>query len=117
MAEERSESREVTWRQLLPWTELFRGFHVALDLNKLLLAAAGIFVTWFGWWLLAVIFQALVTSGAEGKRPPDWTSGKYKPEEWSKFRDEQYLWFRVAENTFDNFVYSVKKPAPPAKKS
>lgn len=31
--------------------------------------------------------------------------------EWSKFRDEQYLWFRVAENTFDNFVYSVKKPA------
>jgi TRAP-type mannitol/chloroaromatic compound transport system substrate-binding protein len=30
---------------------------------------------------------------------------------WSKFRDDQYLWFRVAENTFDNFVYSVKKPA------
>jgi TRAP-type mannitol/chloroaromatic compound transport system substrate-binding protein len=25
---------------------------------------------------------------------------------WSKFRDEEYLWFRVAENTFDNFVYS-----------
>jgi TRAP-type mannitol/chloroaromatic compound transport system substrate-binding protein len=33
----------------------------------------------------------------------------YEP--WSKFRDDQYLWFRVAENTFDNFVYSVKKPA------
>ena len=29
---------------------------------------------------------------------------------WSRFRDDQYLWFRVAENTFDNFVYSVKKP-------
>ena len=28
---------------------------------------------------------------------------------WSQFRDNQYLWFRVAENTFDNFVYSVKK--------
>ncbi|TAK84752.1 MAG: twin-arginine translocation signal domain-containing protein [Betaproteobacteria bacterium] len=25
---------------------------------------------------------------------------------WRKFRDEEYLWFRVAENTFDNFVYS-----------
>src|SRR5438046_2681359 len=34
MAEERSESREVTWRQLLPWTELFRAFQVSLDLNK-----------------------------------------------------------------------------------
>ncbi len=25
---------------------------------------------------------------------------------WKKFRDDQYLWFRVAENTFDNFVYA-----------
>jgi TRAP-type mannitol/chloroaromatic compound transport system substrate-binding protein len=24
---------------------------------------------------------------------------------WRKFRDEQYLWFRVAENSFDNFVF------------
>ena len=30
---------------------------------------------------------------------------------WSKFRDEQYFWFRLAENTFDNFVFSAKKPA------
>jgi TRAP-type mannitol/chloroaromatic compound transport system substrate-binding protein len=28
----------------------------------------------------------------------------YEP--WKKFRDEQYLWSRVAENTFDNFVFS-----------
>jgi TRAP-type mannitol/chloroaromatic compound transport system substrate-binding protein len=28
---------------------------------------------------------------------------------WKKFRDEQYLWFRVAENTFDNFVFTNKK--------
>jgi len=27
-------------------------------------------------------------------------------EQWKKFRDEEYLWFRVAENTFDNFVFS-----------
>jgi TRAP-type mannitol/chloroaromatic compound transport system substrate-binding protein len=38
----------------------------------------------------------------------------YEP--WTRFRDDQYLWFRVAENTFDNFVYSVKKPAPAGKK-
>ena len=36
---------------------------------------------------------------------------------WTRFRDDQYLWFRVAENTYDNFVYSVKRPAAaPAKK-
>jgi len=30
---------------------------------------------------------------------------------WRAFREEQYLWFRVAENSFDNFVYakSAKK--------
>jgi TRAP-type mannitol/chloroaromatic compound transport system substrate-binding protein len=28
----------------------------------------------------------------------------YEP--WMKFRADQYLWFRVAENTFDNFVYA-----------
>src|SRR5262249_28930611 len=27
-------------------------------------------------------------------------------ESWKKFRDEEYLWFRVAENTFDNFVFA-----------
>ena len=58
MAEEKVEPRETSWRQLLPWTELFRGFQVALDLNKLALAAAGILVMAFGWWLLAVLFTA-----------------------------------------------------------
>ncbi|WP_431859619.1 TRAP transporter substrate-binding protein [Azospirillum sp.] len=31
-------------------------------------------------------------------------------EAWRKFRDEEYLWFRVAEYTFDSFVYN--SPAP-----
>jgi len=39
---------------------------------------------------------------------------------WKKFRDDQYLWFRVAEYGFDNFAYSrpAAKPtaAAPAKK-
>lgn len=30
---------------------------------------------------------------------------------WDPFRDNQYLWFRVAENSFDNFVYSIRKAA------
>ena len=25
---------------------------------------------------------------------------------WSKFRDDEELWFRVAENTMDNFIYA-----------
>jgi TRAP-type mannitol/chloroaromatic compound transport system substrate-binding protein len=33
----------------------------------------------------------------------------YEP--WRRFREEQHLWFRVAENTYDNFVYSVGRVA------
>jgi TRAP-type mannitol/chloroaromatic compound transport system substrate-binding protein len=29
----------------------------------------------------------------------------YEP--WKKFREDQYLWFRVAENAFDNFVFAA----------
>lgn len=39
-----------------PWTKIFTAFKVALDIKKLLLAAAGILATWFGWWLLAIVF-------------------------------------------------------------
>jgi hypothetical protein len=62
MAEDKVEARELSWRQLLPWTEIFRGFGVAFDLNKLLLAAAGILLTFLGWWLLAVMFGSTFTS-------------------------------------------------------
>ncbi len=56
MADEKVELRDVNFRQLLPWTEIFRGFQVALDPKKLLLAAAGILVMWFGWWVISGIF-------------------------------------------------------------
>jgi TRAP-type mannitol/chloroaromatic compound transport system substrate-binding protein len=37
--------------------------------------------------------------------------------DWNRFRSEQFLWFRVAEATYDNFVFSNPvKPAEAAKK-
>jgi TRAP-type mannitol/chloroaromatic compound transport system substrate-binding protein len=53
------------------------------------------------------IYAELATKNADFKKI-------YEP--WSRFREEQYLWFRVAENTFDNFVYSVKQPASPKRR-
>jgi TRAP-type mannitol/chloroaromatic compound transport system substrate-binding protein len=34
--------------------------------------------------------------------------------EWKKFRDEQFLWFRVAEQTYDNYSFNSKIGAPAA---
>jgi TRAP-type mannitol/chloroaromatic compound transport system substrate-binding protein len=28
--------------------------------------------------------------------------------QWKKFRDEQFLWFRVAESTYDNYTFASK---------
>jgi hypothetical protein len=108
MAEDKIEGREVTWRQLLPWTELFRGFQVALDLNKLLLAAAGILVMAFGWWLLSWVFGASLS-----KVPPTWP-GRYQnivgegnqPRAWELFkrdRDEWNLMYESAGSSVGDF--------------
>ena len=58
MAEEKVELREINYRQVLPWTELFKGFQLALDPKKLLLAAAGIFVMYAGWVFWSWVFFA-----------------------------------------------------------
>jgi hypothetical protein len=56
MAEEKVEGREAGWQQLFPWTHLFRGFQIALGLDKLFLAALGILFMTAGWVFLATLF-------------------------------------------------------------
>jgi TRAP-type mannitol/chloroaromatic compound transport system substrate-binding protein len=36
--------------------------------------------------------------------------------EWKKFRDEQFLWFRVAEQAYDNYTFNSKVGQPAAGK-
>src|SRR6185437_6388149 len=85
MAEEKTEAREGAWRQLFPWTELFRCFKVAVDPNKLLLAAAGILIMSVGWWALAWIFSV-------GWTEPQIGASKYKKgnetEDWASFKHD-----------------------------
>ncbi len=95
MAEDKIEGREMSWRQLLPWTELFRGFQVAFDPNKLLLAAAGILVMAFGWWLLAVIFRNMPREFTD--LPPNWPAKYQSVQEdprkaWEQFKRDRDEW-------------------------
>lgn len=39
------------------WTKIFTAFKIALDMKKLVLAAAGIFCAFAGWWVLSVAFH------------------------------------------------------------
>lgn len=100
MAEGKFEGREATWRHLLPWTELFRGFVVAFDFNKLLLAAAGILTMALGWWLLAWFFVVIRFNAT----PPGWPETRlaiYKDDRqkaWNAFRRERDEWNLMYES-------------------
>ena len=104
MVEERTESREMNYRQFLPWTHIFRGFRIALNPKSLLLAAAGILLMAIGWWLLALIF-----SGVRSKPiwPSDFPTSSYQPSEgenvtaedkaWEAFKSERSRWSLLYE--------------------
>jgi hypothetical protein len=95
MAEDKVEPREINWRQLMPWTVLFQGFRVALDPNKLVLAAAGILAMALGWWLLSVIFDYQKPKAPDSYEVNAFrgdTDDKKKDERWQYFRAERAKW-------------------------
>ena len=99
MPEDKVEPREINWRQLLPWTAIFQGFRVALDLNKLLLAALGILAMACAWWFLAIIFYS--------SKKPDWpsqylASASNPSAGWAEFKSERQAW---------NLMYEAAGPA------
>jgi hypothetical protein len=86
MAEEKVELKDINYRQIMPWTELFRGFQVALDPKKLLLAAGGILVMAVGWYVLAAFFFWL-------QKEPTWGDGKEGTwGSWANFQKERKNW-------------------------
>jgi hypothetical protein len=73
MPVEKGEAREFNVRQVLPWTEIFRAFSIALDPSKLILATIAVVLIWFSWWLLSLIF---VQDNKFGEWPANVARGK-----------------------------------------
>jgi hypothetical protein len=90
MAEGKDVPREVSLSQRLPWVTIFQGFRIALDFNKLLLAAGGILVMAFGWWLLAAIFDYGEPDKDLDKRYSTMVGGA--PEKWKAFKNDHDRW-------------------------
>ena len=73
-----------------PVTKIFTAFRIALDIKKLALAAAGIFATWLGWWVLCCVFYTAPAdrpqwSNFQGTQTTDATS-------WKKFKIARDRW-------------------------
>lgn len=86
------------------WTKIFGGFKVALDLKKLLLAAAGILLTALGWWALSWVVYYPVAA------KPNWSdySTPAKPDIdknslWTEFKARRASW---------NLLHALAGPGP-----
>ena len=66
---------------------MFRGFKIALDLNKLLLAAAGLVLTALGYTILAWVFGT-----AFSNTPPQWNGNPNEPDKWKTFKADRDEW-------------------------
>ncbi|MGF1583143.1 MAG: hypothetical protein ACFCD0_27800 [Gemmataceae bacterium] len=92
MAEEQIGLRRDENQGLGPWTKLFSAFKVALDPKKLVLAAAGILVMAFGWWMISTFFYSFNST------PPTWQDYREKYEEekvadaWKDFKRDLNRW-------------------------
>jgi hypothetical protein len=110
MAEDKFSSNEINFRQWLPWTMLFKGFWLALDHKKLILAAGGILAMALGWWLLAVLFMNLLSPSKPQWPYPsaDYPGSTEKERElaaWNAFK---------ADRAQFNLRYEAAGPGPSA---
>ena len=114
MAEDQAGLRKDYLKELAPWARLFSAFKIALDPKKLLLAAAGILTMAIGWYVLAIVFFALVPS-----TPPKW--GKdyegYNDKDkkyvaWQSFKRDLQRWNLMYEMAGTPPVSSAGQPQP-----
>jgi hypothetical protein len=73
-----------------PWTKIFTAFKVALDVKKLVLAAAGILCVWLGWCAIGWTFYFF-------REFPEWKNYEVKePEQlkarWTLFKAKRASW-------------------------
>ncbi len=103
MADDRIEGRPWSWRQLLPWVELFRGFRVAIGLRKLALAAAGILTMAVVWEILAAIFFSFYQNGYPDYQSYAGHAATIQDEkerlaaQWKEFRRDRDNWNLMLE--------------------
>ena len=88
------------------WLKIFTGFKLALDPKKLLLAGAGIFVTFLGWWMISIIFFSFSHMPDASEFETDKETGK------AAYHDSFLRWtllYELASDPRETTVSNVKK--------
>lgn len=85
------------------WWKIFAGFRVALDIKKLLLAAAGIFFTALGWWVISATFYSMRTMPQFADFTSDKMQEPEKEEAFKRYKRSLAQW---------NLLHSLAGPTP-----
>lgn len=87
MAEEHAGQRQAGILAA-PWMKIFAAFRVAIDPQKLALAAIGILAMALGWWILAIVFFSFSPTAPT----LDQFSGETEEETWKSFKSARMKW-------------------------
>jgi hypothetical protein len=104
MAEEHPEIRSINWREVFPWTHLFRGFRMAIDPKKLMLLFAALVGVWFTGKAMDVVWGRRVMVAVAGDVP----GGDPK----DIFRGSRGLPVEPTAVASDQFVLTLLPPPP-----
>ena len=72
--------------------EDFTAFKIALDLKKMLLAAAGIFLVMCGWWILSVVFYGLTSYPVYIFEIKETRNAAEVRADWNTFKSKRASW-------------------------
>jgi hypothetical protein len=79
------------------WTKIFTAFKVALDMKKLLLAAAGIFLTFLGWWCISLLFHYPRSMPKWAEADDETKSFEERKAIWGRFHARRASWNLIHE--------------------
>src|SRR4051794_9272721 len=108
MAEEHGAQRQ---ERPVFWTKIFTTFKIALDAKKLVLAAAGIFCTAAGWFVLAWLFYATRNMPEWGKNFEEGNEKEQREVQWPRFKAALSHWNLLHELAGDPRSRVLKTPA------
>ncbi len=66
MPDERVAVREIAWLEIFPWLILLRTFRIAAQPKLLVIAAAGVLLSWLGFWSIGYVFSGTSDEALRG---------------------------------------------------
>lgn len=106
MAEEQHEVRRIHWNEVFSWTEIFRGFRLAIDYTKLGLAVAAITLVLLAGWVMDNVWSV-----AGARVYPNEIADHFRLPS-SAFESNKETWQETRINQAAGLLYNIRLERP-----